>query len=72
MSEDNQVEIFTTGITFFNRLLTDIEQAKQSIHIEFYTIYNDQIGNRLRTLLEQKAAAGVEVRVLYDSWGSMG
>lgn len=72
LSEDNQVEIFTTGITFFNRLLTDIEQAKQSIHIEFYTIYNDQIGNRLRTLLEQKAAAGVEVRVLYDSWGSMG
>lgn len=72
LSEDNQVEIFTTGITFFNRLLTDIEQAKQSIHIEFYTIYNDQIGNRLRTLLEQKSAAGVEVRVLYDSWGSMG
>ena len=72
LSEDNQVEIFTTGITFFNRLLTDIEQAKQSIHIEFYTVYNDQIGNRLRTLLEQKAAAGVEVRVLYDSWGSMG
>ena len=66
LSEDNQVEIFTTGITFFNRLLTDIEQAKQSIHIEFYTIYNDQIGNRLRTLLEQKAAAGVEVRKAGD------
>ena len=45
---------------------------KKSIHIEFYTIYNDRIGNQLRTLLEQKAAEGVEVRVLYDSWGSMG
>ena len=49
-----------------------ILQKKKSIHIEFYTIYNDQIGNELRTLLEQKAAEGVEVRVLYDSWGSMG
>ncbi len=72
LSENNQVDIFTTGTTFFNQLLTDIEQAKESIHIEFYTIYNDQIGNHLRTILEQKAAAGVEVRVLYDSWGSMG
>ena len=39
LSEDNQVEIFTTGITFFNRLLTDIEQAKQSIHIELSLIH---------------------------------
>lgn len=72
LTRHNQVEIFTTGKDLFKQLFDDIAAAKKSIHLEFYTIYNDRIGNELRTLLEQKAAAGVEVRVLYDSWGSMG
>lgn len=68
----NNVEIFNDGHKLFRQMFKDIEAAKKSINIEFYTIYNDQIGNRLRTILEQKAAEGVEVRVLYDSWGSRG
>lgn len=72
LTRHNHVDIYTTGKKFFRQMFNDIEDAKESIHIEFYTIYNDQIGNQLRTLLEQKAAEGVEVRVLYDSWGSMG
>lgn len=72
LSQHNQVTIYTTGQELFARMFDEIAAAKESIHIEFYTIYNDQIGNQLRTLLERKAAEGVEVRVLYDSWGSMG
>ena len=72
LSQHNQVTIYTDGEKFFRQMFDEIAAAKKSIHIEFYTIYNDQIGNQLRTLLERKAAEGVEVRVLYDSWGSMG
>ena len=72
LSRHNHVDVFTDGNQLFDKMFNDIADAKKSIHIEFYTIYNDQIGNQLRTLLEQKAAEGVEVRVLYDSWGSMG
>ncbi len=72
LTRHNTVNIFTNGNVLFKKMFDDIAAAKKSIHIEFYTIYNDQIGNELRTLLEQKAAEGVEVRVLYDSWGSMG
>lgn len=72
LTRHNHVDVYTTGKDFFRQMFNDLEAARQSIHIEFYTIYNDQIGNQLRTLLEQKAAEGVEVRVLYDSWGSMG
>lgn len=72
LTRHNAVNIFTNGNVLFKKMFDDIAAAKKSIHIEFYTIYNDQIGNELRTLLEQKAAEGVEVRVLYDSWGSMG
>lgn len=72
LSQHNQVKIYTSGQELFRQLFDEIAAAKKSIHIEFYTIYNDRIGNQLRTLLERKAAEGVEVRVLYDSWGSMG
>ena len=72
LSRHNHVDVFTDGNQLFDKMFNDIADAKKSIHIEFYTIYNDQIGNQLRTLLEQKAAEGVEVRVLYDTWGSMG
>jgi Phosphatidylserine/phosphatidylglycerophosphate/cardiolipin synthases and related enzymes len=56
----------------FDQLLADIQHAKHSIHIEFYTFYNDQIGNQIREALELQAQKGLEVRVIYDSWGSMG
>ncbi|WP_251574306.1 cardiolipin synthase [Limosilactobacillus agrestimuris] len=72
LTRHNNVKIYTKGDKLFRQLFNDIEAAQKSINIEFYTIYNDQIGNELRTLLEQKAAEGVEIRVLYDSWGSMG
>lgn len=72
LTRHNNVKVYIDGDKLFQQLFADIEAAQKSINIEFYTIYNDQIGNELRTLLEQKAAEGVEIRVLYDSWGSMG
>lgn len=72
LTRHNHLDIYTEGEKLFARMFDEIAAAKKSIHIEFYTIYNDKLGNQLRTLLEQKAAEGVEVRVLYDSWGSMG
>ena len=53
-------------------MFKDIKAAKSSINVEYYTIYNDQIGNDFLHLLIQKAKEGVQVRVLYDAWGSFG
>lgn len=72
LTKRNQVKIYTTGETKFAALFADIRQAKHSVHIEYYTIYNDKIGNELLRLLEKKAQQGVEVRVLYDAFGSRG
>ncbi len=72
LSRKNRVKIFTDGHDKFHAMFQDIEAAKKHVHIEYYTFYNDQIGNDLLHLLERKAAQGVDVRVLYDPWGSMG
>ncbi|KRM58469.1 cardiolipin synthase [Secundilactobacillus malefermentans] len=72
LSRKNRVKIFIDGNSLFHRMIQDIEAAQSSIHIEFYTFYNDKIGNEILDLLIKKAQSGVEVRVIYDSWGSMG
>lgn len=72
LARQNKVQVITDGHELFQLMMTDIEQATSSVHIEFYTFYNDQIGNDMLDLLVKKAQAGVEVRVIYDPWGSMG
>ncbi|WEV39912.1 cardiolipin synthase [Lactobacillus sp. ESL0684] len=72
LSKNNHVKLYTDGEAMFHDLIQDIEQAKETINIEFYTFYNDDIGNQILNLLIKKAREGLKVRVLYDAWGSMG
>jgi len=68
--ENSQIDIFTNGRKTFQAIFDDIKKAKDHIHIEFYIIVDDEVGNRLRDILIQKAKEGVTVRVIYDYWGS--
>lgn len=68
----NQIRIFNDGHEKFETLFEDIRAAKESVHVEYYSFYSDQIGTRFRDLLIEKAHQGVEVRVLYDAFGSRG
>ena len=49
----------------------DIRRAKKHVHLLYYIIRNDTLGRELVALLTKKAQEGVEVRVMYDSLGSM-
>ncbi len=67
---NNAVEIFTNGKDKFDALKRDLLAAERYIHIQYYIIENDIIGNEIADILKQKAAEGVKVRVLYDHVGS--
>ncbi|WP_179395425.1 cardiolipin synthase [Lacticaseibacillus absianus] len=69
---DNEVTLYTTGTAKFDALFADIDAATDHIYVEYYTIYNDELGNALQQRLIAKAEAGVAVKVLYDAWGSQG
>lgn len=71
-TRQNDVKIFTDGNEKFAALFEDIKNAKHHINIEYFTIYNDEIGNKLLNVLTERAQAGVRVRVIYDLWGSHG
>ena len=47
-----------------------IEHATDHIHLEYYIWQPDEAGRELRDKLIERARAGVEVRFLYDSFGS--
>ena len=66
---DNQVNIFTKGEEKFKDLKEELSQARQFIHMQYYIIKDDQVFQELCPVLEERAKAGVEVRVLYDAMG---
>ena len=67
---NNEVQIFTNGRDKFEAYKRDLLLARNYIHIQYYIIENDNIGNEIATILKQKVQEGVKVRVLYDHVGS--
>lgn len=66
----NSIQFFTNGEEHFDKFIADIENAKEHIHIEYYIISDDKLGNRIKDALIKKSLQGVEVRIIYDSFGS--
>lgn len=72
LTTGNDVDIYTDGHDKFNALFEDLERARDHIHLLYYIIRNDELGQRLAEILIKKANEGVEVRLLYDDLGSRG
>lgn len=70
-TQDNQVTIFNEGKALFQDLKEILNQAKKFIHLQFYIIRNDQLGQEIVSILTEKARQGVEVKFLYDGMGSI-
>ncbi|SEA30000.1 cardiolipin synthase [Porphyromonadaceae bacterium NLAE-zl-C104] len=66
----NDVTLFTNGEDKFASLFADIEKAEKHIHIEYYVLLDDELGLKLQQALIRKAREGVEIRIIYDSFGS--
>ncbi|HET9288617.1 MAG TPA: phosphatidylserine/phosphatidylglycerophosphate/cardiolipin synthase family protein [Gaiella sp.] len=64
------VEPWVEGKTFFPRIFGDIEAARSSVHILMFGWREGEVGREMAALLERKLAAGVEVRVIVDGFGS--
>lgn len=66
----NKVKLFINGEQKFPDFLQALREAKQSIHLEYYIYEYDNIGREVLEILEAKADAGLQVRLLLDSIGS--
>lgn len=66
------VRFFSQAADGFEAQLCDIARAKEYIFMEYHAVEDMESFSRLFELLAQKAADGVEVRLLYDDVGSIG
>ncbi|GEO13703.1 cardiolipin synthase [Microvirga aerophila] len=67
----NRVAIQQNASTFYPSLMEDLRQAQRTIYLQFYTWADDAFTRELKAILTERAAHGVEVRLLYDPFGSL-
>jgi cardiolipin synthase len=71
-SAGNRVDLLVEDEGAFERIEEALAGARRSIWAENYIVRNDATGHRFLELLAGRAAAGVDVRLLYDAVGSLG
>jgi len=64
------IEPWVDGERFFPRVFADIEAARSSVHVLMFGWREGEVGMRMASLLEDKLAAGLEVRIIVDGLGS--
>lgn len=69
---NTDVQFYRSASEGFEAQLAAMREAKHFIFLEYHAIEEKQAFQRLRAVLKERAAAGVEVRVFYDDVGSIG
>jgi len=69
LTKRNRVEILINGKDAFEQIIAELEKAEKHIHLEYYIIDDDRIGNEIRRILIRKAKEGLEVRIIFDDIG---
>ena len=64
-------EYFPSGEAMYPKLLADLERAETFIFLEFFIVKAGIMWDGVETILKRKAAAGVDVRLIYDDFGSL-
>lgn len=67
---NNQVHLFTNGADKFTALKEQLLKAKHHIHLEYYIVKSDEIGNEIKDILVKKSREGVRVRFIIDRVGA--
>ena len=66
----NRLRILNNGRECFPVMFSDLRNASRFIHIEVFGIESGELFEQMFAILSERAAVGVEVRVIFDSVGS--
>lgn len=68
---DTDVTYYPTGEALMAAMLADLARAEKFIYMEYFIIADGSLWERILTILQEKAATGVDVRVIFDDVGCM-
>ncbi|MBR5316268.1 MAG: cardiolipin synthase [Lachnospiraceae bacterium] len=63
---------YPLGEDMFQDMCEDLKKAQKYIYVEYFIIQRGKFWDTLTDIMAERAAAGVEVRVMYDDLGSIG
>ncbi|MFL5401475.1 MAG: phospholipase D-like domain-containing protein [Gemmatimonadales bacterium] len=66
-----EVTLLQNGDAFFPAMLDEIRKARDTINFEVYIFDPDEIGRQFIDALNERARAGIEVRLLLDGFGAL-
>ena len=69
--QNTRAQYFASGEAMYPQLLADLEKAQKSIFLEFFIVSHGCMWNGVEKVLRRKAAQGVDVRLIYDDFGSL-
>ncbi len=66
-----EIDVLSSGEATFAAELEAIRRAKRSIHFEAYLFLRGRVADEVLAALEERARAGVRVRLIVDRYGSL-
>ena len=68
---DTAAHYFSCGEEMYPQLLADLDKAEKFIFLEFFILRSGKMWDGVEQILRRKAAQGVDVRLIYDDFGSL-
>jgi cardiolipin synthase A/B len=68
---ENSLKLYAYGRELFDAMLETIDAAQESIYLETYIWKDDAVGQEFKEHLARKAAEGVAVYIIFDSFGNL-
>ena len=72
VTKNNRLTYYKNGEEFFPDFVESLKKAEKFIFMEFFIVSEGKWWSQVLSVLEERAAAGVEVRFIYDDIGSFG
>lgn len=69
--DKTRITYFADGEQKLQDLIPELQKAEKFIFLEYFIINPGRVWDEVLTVLEQKAAEGVEVRLMYDGFNSI-
>ncbi len=68
---NTEMEFLSPGEVFFPRFLEELSKAEKYIYLEFFIVAEGEMWESIFEILKEKAQNGVEVKLLFDDFGSI-
>lgn len=67
VSDNNSLEIIVSGARKFQLLMNDLQNARHSIHMEYFYFRKDSGSKQIKEMLMRKAREGVKVKFIHEN-----